>query len=238
MQQAFLTGTFDTPLSRRERFTEHVQLHLSTTDELRILDLGCGAGGQLLDLATMLPKATLVGIDTSAPNIALAKERAGSMNLSTRADFHVGDYMAYDGGPFDVILSDSVLQNIDVTDADLFSKIARDLVPGGLLMITMPYSCAYNHALWMGRRVARCFRHQYLESLALGFAKRLHPEWDIAMLRERLPYLFMVPFRFDSVRRRRLLNKTYGLSALQWNKLEHTSPAQPKHALSVYRKGC
>jgi len=48
----------------------------------RVLELGCGDGGNLIPMAVHMPAASFVGIDISAPAIARARELAGELALA------------------------------------------------------------------------------------------------------------------------------------------------------------
>lgn len=72
---------------------------------LRLVDFGTGSGCLLLALLHELKNATGVGIDASAPALAVAQENAQILGLASRATFRRGDW---DGGvdaAFDIVLS-------------------------------------------------------------------------------------------------------------------------------------
>src|ERR1044072_9459865 len=48
----------------------------------RLLEIGCGHGGNLLGMALALPGASFVGFDLSGRAIALAKARADELGLA------------------------------------------------------------------------------------------------------------------------------------------------------------
>lgn len=50
-------------------------------EHCRILELGCGAGGNIIPMAEQLPRSELVGIDLSARQIADARAMAGEVGL-------------------------------------------------------------------------------------------------------------------------------------------------------------
>ena len=235
-EQAFVDGSFTAPRERRERLTGALLEQVPRDANLRLLDLGCGNGMQLLDLAAALPHADLTGIDTSGVNIEAARRRVAASSHARRIALIDGDYLELDAEPYDVILADSVLQNISVPDARLYPKLAADIREGGLLVASIPYACFFNRVLWGGRRVLRVFRGPLAQRIALGIAGRLHPEWDRTLLEERIPYLYMLPERIDSTSLVGSLD-ALGLRRIAVESLPHASVAQPKHRLSVFRKG-
>ncbi|NIR59020.1 MAG: class I SAM-dependent methyltransferase, partial [Gammaproteobacteria bacterium] len=157
-EQAFIEGRFTAPRDRRERMTAALLRHLPPDSAARILDLGCGGGQQLLDLAAVYTRAELVGIDTSRANVDSARRAVADRGAEARIAVEERDYLAYAGGPFDAVVSDSVLQNIPGADDRLYAKLAEDIRPGGLLVASIPYGCVFNRVLWLGRRTLRLVR--------------------------------------------------------------------------------
>lgn len=64
--------------------------------EVRVLDLGCGPGQQTMDLAELLPGATIVGIDTHGPFVDEANRRAKALGVDDRVRAEIGDMTALD----------------------------------------------------------------------------------------------------------------------------------------------
>lgn len=235
-EPAFVDGTFTAPDSRRHYLTEKLLSLVQREARFRCLDLGCGTGFQLIDLASHFPHARLVGVDSSETNITAARKQLVSYPGEVRISFVQGDYMELDEGAFDVILADSVLQNVATPDSFLCAKLTQDLRPDGLLIFSMPYSCTYNRGLWLLRRGLRRLRGPAFEQFALNLAVRLHPGWNRRLLEERIPYLFMLPHRVDGELFAHSLGKHATYERIGAEELPHASPAQPKHRLSVFRK--
>jgi SAM-dependent methyltransferase len=116
---------------------------LALCHELRecpaVLDLGCGVGGQTLQLAE-LTSGSIVAIDSHAPSIERLKAAVAERGLSQRISAITGD-MARLGQPpgiFDLIWSEGALYNIGLRNA---LRICHDLLrPGGYL--------AFSDAVW------------------------------------------------------------------------------------------
>jgi SAM-dependent methyltransferase len=100
-----------------------------------VLDLGCGVGGQTLQLAE-LTSGSIVAIDSHAPSIERLKAAVAERGLSQRVSAVVGD-MARPGlppGSFDLIWSEGALYNIGLRAA---LRVCHGLLrPGGHLAFT------------------------------------------------------------------------------------------------------
>jgi release factor glutamine methyltransferase len=73
--------------------------------ELRVADLGTGAGPLLLALLSECPAASGVGTDTSRAALACARGNARGLGLAHRAAFILADYGSALAGPFDLVMS-------------------------------------------------------------------------------------------------------------------------------------
>jgi len=100
-----------------------------------VLDLGCGVGGQTLQLAE-LTSGSIVALDSHAPSIERLKATVAERGLSRRVSAVVGD-MARPGQPlgaFDLIWSEGALYSIGLRDALV---VCHGLLrPGGYLAFT------------------------------------------------------------------------------------------------------
>jgi SAM-dependent methyltransferase len=101
-----------------------------------ILDLGCGVGGQTLQLAELVPAGSIVAIDSHARSIERLRAAIADRGLVQRVSAIVGD-MAHLGQPrgsFDLIWSEGALYNIGLRNA---LRTCRELLrPGGYLAFT------------------------------------------------------------------------------------------------------
>lgn len=105
----------------------------------RVVDLACGPGGWVLDVAFAYPKIDVVGIDISRTMIGYAKARARSQGLDN-ASFEVMDItrrLDFDDNAFDLVNA-RFLFSVLRRDAwnPFIAECARILRPGGVLRLT------------------------------------------------------------------------------------------------------
>jgi arsenite methyltransferase len=101
-----------------------------------VLDLGCGAGTDLLIAAQMTgPEGRVIGVDMTASMLDLAQASAGEMGLAN-VELHEGliESVAVDDASVDVVISNGVIDLVPDKDAVL-DEIDRVLRPGGRLQL-------------------------------------------------------------------------------------------------------
>jgi SAM-dependent methyltransferase len=124
----------------RENAARALALCHGLPDAPRILDLGCGVGGQTLHLAD-LTRGRIVAVDNHSPFIDRLRETVAARHMEDRIHPMCAD-MAQTGfppGSFDLIWSEGALYNLGL-DAAL--PLCRDhLRPGGHLVFTDAVWC-------------------------------------------------------------------------------------------------
>jgi SAM-dependent methyltransferase len=105
-----------------------------TLTRARVLEIGCGRGGNLLAMALSLPDATFVGVERSERQATEARslaERLGVTNVTIRATGF--DRLAEPDGSFDFVLAHGVCSWIPPDDRPkLLRGIGRWLAPEGV----------------------------------------------------------------------------------------------------------
>lgn len=107
-------------------------------ERCRVLELGCGLGGNLVPLAALFPESTFVGIDLSKAQIAAAEADARSMGLAN-VQFRAMDILDLtpEWGEFDYILCHGVFSWVPEDVQDRILAICRvHLAPHGIAYIS------------------------------------------------------------------------------------------------------
>jgi SAM-dependent methyltransferase len=199
-----------------------------------VLDLGCGTGGLVMLVARGFDGSTAVGIDIAQRNIDRAIEGARKSGLSHRAKFVCSAFETWKNGTFDAILSDGVLHLLDMSNATLAARLAAQLVPGGLLIATMPDSSLGNFLLINLRRTWR-LAPAALDRMLLALARRVYPRFSLEMLEERLPYMRVLPVRLYDAAFAAVLASA-GLERVAELPWPGPSIAKLRHRVLVWRK--
>ncbi len=104
-----------------------------------ILDIGCGAGNQALNLLQVFPAAECTLLDISPAMLERAKERVGAVVsvpvIAVEGDIRTAELPQ---GKFDIAVAAAVLHHLR-DEADwkrTFAKIHSLLKPGGLLLVS------------------------------------------------------------------------------------------------------
>lgn len=101
----------------------------------RVLDIGCGAGTNLLAMAARMPGSYFLGLDFSAPDIASAQAVAAEAGLRN-VEFRHADLMAWDPdgmAPFDYIIAYGFFSWVPDEVKDRLLRVIREnLSPQGI----------------------------------------------------------------------------------------------------------
>jgi SAM-dependent methyltransferase len=108
----------------------------SMNERETVLDLGCGAGTDLLIAAQMVgPGGRAIGIDITPSMVERARQSAAEMGLDN-VEIHEGliEQLPLPDESIDVVISNGVIDLVPDKDA-VFSEIRRVLKPGGRLQV-------------------------------------------------------------------------------------------------------
>jgi SAM-dependent methyltransferase len=102
-----------------------------------VLDLGCGAGTDLLIAAQMAgTDGRVIGVDMTSSMLSRAGASARGMGVTDRVELHESliESLPIDDASIDVVISNGVIDLVPDKDA-VFAEIDRVLKPGGRLQI-------------------------------------------------------------------------------------------------------
>lgn len=100
----------------------------------RVLEVGCGSGIALVEMAIAFPEASFVGVDSHPLAVERARDRAATAGVGRRVTFEVG--LAHDvapGGRFDAVLFLEALHDMGDPDAAI-RQAASNLTPDGVIV--------------------------------------------------------------------------------------------------------
>lgn len=107
--------------------------------EFRILDLGCGDGGDFVELLRRRENVAYVGVEPSQRAAAAAARALPSAHIVNAPAYDIRDEAA------DVVVSFSVLEHV-VDRARYFDAVVANLAPGGRVYVNYDSGHFYNDA--------------------------------------------------------------------------------------------
>jgi SAM-dependent methyltransferase/methyltransferase-like protein len=110
----------------------------AATSRARVLELGCGAGGNLLPLADRYPESRFVGIDRSARQIEIAQQVARELSLEN-VEFRSQHLLELNAalGTFDYIIANGIYSWVDAPLREKLLAVCRDhLAPQGIAYVS------------------------------------------------------------------------------------------------------
>ncbi len=158
-----VTTTYDVlPYATRPRRATHpdtlatlatlMGMSPAPVDRCRVLELGCGTGGNLVPMAATLPAGRFVGVDLSAVQVAEADRTARALGL-TNVEFRAASILDVDDswGVFDYVICHGVYSWVPPeVQGKILEVCGRNLAPQGVAYVS------YNtYPGWHLRAVAR-----------------------------------------------------------------------------------
>jgi SAM-dependent methyltransferase len=131
--------------------------------QCRVLEIGCGVGGNLLPMAQAHPESTFVGIDLSPRQIAMANRVATGAGLKN-IRFEVKDLtkLTAEFGTFDYVIAHGVFSWVETALRDrMLDVIAAVLSPRGVAYVNY-----YVYPGWHGREMFRQMAAAYAQTAA------------------------------------------------------------------------
>ncbi len=131
---AYFATPEDTLEQAQQNKLRHIAAKLDLKPGQRVLDIGCGWGGNALYIASVAD-VEVVGVTLSVEQHALATQRARERGLEKRVRFELMDYRNVQG-PFDRIVSIGMFEHVGIDHfVEYFAKIRDLLTPDGLALV-------------------------------------------------------------------------------------------------------
>jgi trans-aconitate methyltransferase len=236
MPTPFEAATCSAPAERAARMRDIVVAQAPRGVPLRILDIGCGTGTLALSLAEALPDASITGIDISPANIRVAVAQRPGAPAAGRVAFVCADYLEFATPAVEMIVTDTVLHFIRAQPFELWTRLARDLRPGGVLVCSMAYDCWHNRVLGAARRALRAARSGPIDAALVGLGRMAYGRaMSDSLIRERIEYMYIPPEQFISSAIDAQA-ASLGLRLVERQEMPGTSATQLKQRVSVFRK--
>ena len=177
-------------VARRRLIASLIEGEYGRDGGLRILDIGCGTGAMLDELA---PFGDVVGADFAPEALAFCRERGDHYPL-TRADVR---RLPFASDSFDVVTAMDIIEHID-DDKAAAGEINRVLKPGGRLFVTVPAFPSlwseHDEALHHYRRYTAPHLKDVFQRVGLSVPKLSYtvtslfpPIWAYRQISNRLP---------------------------------------------------
>ena len=131
----------------------------------RILEVGCGTGKNLAELARFFPQAEIVGLDLSAEMLGKARKKIAGHGPRVSLLQRVYNHPVSDGDPFDLIVFSYCLTMINPGYAEVLRLCEQDLSANGCVAIVDFHDSRFAwFRRWMGLNHVR-MDGQILEAL-------------------------------------------------------------------------
>lgn len=134
-----------------ELIREIINLNFNGRESIKLIDVGCGDGYLLKEIARKLPEIDLFGIDLSENRVEMAKKFVPTAMLKT-AD---AQDMPFEDQTFDIVVCSEVIEHC-LDDTKVLAELSRISKPNSFLILTAPnfYTFESISRVLIGRRIA------------------------------------------------------------------------------------
>ncbi|HEX7615261.1 MAG TPA: class I SAM-dependent methyltransferase, partial [Thermoanaerobaculia bacterium] len=106
-------------------------------ERCRVLEMGCGQGGNLIPMAYVLPGSTFLGVDAAGSAVARGREQIAALGLTNVTLVHADLLDAADLGTFDYVVAHGVYSWVPPSVQERVLAIASEvLAPNGVAYVS------------------------------------------------------------------------------------------------------
>ena len=106
-------------------------------ERCRVLELGCGDGGDLIPMAYLLPESTFLGLDSAGSAVARGREQIAALGLTNVTLLHVDLLEASNLGTYDYVIAHGVYSWVPPSVQERVLAIASEvLAPNGVAYVS------------------------------------------------------------------------------------------------------
>jgi SAM-dependent methyltransferase len=105
----------------------------------RVVDLGCGLGSTSVLIAQAYPRTTVVGVDSHAPSIELARKNAAEAGVGDRISFGVASAQTFDGRGYDLLTMVDCLHDMG-DPLGAARRVRESLADDGTWLLVEPFA--------------------------------------------------------------------------------------------------
>src|SRR5262245_38669412 len=126
-------------------------LKAAPPESCRVLELGCGNGGNLIPMAYVLPGSTFLGLDAAGTAIEQGREQIAALGLKNATLLHADLLDASNLGTFDYIIAHGLYSWVPPPVQERVFEIASEvLAPNGVAYVSYNAfpGCHVRAAMW------------------------------------------------------------------------------------------
>jgi ubiquinone/menaquinone biosynthesis C-methylase UbiE len=191
-------------VGRREILDEAISRHAKKAQDRKILDVGCGPGGNILLLKDF---GRVTGLDTSEEALKFAKSNGFDTLVQSSAV-----EMSFEDESFEMVVALDVFEHVE-DDNSAIKESVRVLKPDGLLVATVP---AYPF-LWSPHDESMHHVRRYIKKDLMSKIKK----YDIEICEHTHFFMPAVPFRIFQKFRDKIFRKKTDKKQIAY-KVEYT----------------
>ncbi len=170
----------------REQFNEsgffpserYWQEWLGSASQKRILEIGCGQGRVLLNLAFQGNK--VIGVDISQEMLSICQSRLRNHGIEIPLVCADTRHVPFRGDTFELVFSVGVVEHF-VETANAIQEHARVCEPGGTVIVSVPHKGSFFHLFKIGAQNLGLFRFGFEQSFTKDELRQMTEHADVTI---------------------------------------------------------